>query len=133
MHALCEALFLAMAMHPEAQKKAQEELDAVVGPVRLPEFSDRDALPYTSAILKEVMRWHVIVPMGVLHQTMSDDEPAGFFIPAGTVINTNIWSVHLPLAIKKRSLTQYSPVPNRAMSRDSEDYPGPETFRPERF
>ena len=36
--------------------KAQKELDAVVGQDRLPEFSDRTSLPYTNAILKEVLR-----------------------------------------------------------------------------
>ena len=84
-----------MAMHPEKQKKAQAELDAVVGPHRLPEFSDRDSLPYTRAILKEVMRWHIIVPIGLPHLTMDDDEYNGYFIPARTILNTNIWFVPL--------------------------------------
>nr|VWP02625.1 Candidapepsin (EC (ACP) (Aspartate protease) (Secreted aspartic proteinase) (SAPT) [Ganoderma boninense] len=35
------AFFFAMAAYPEAQKKAQRELDAVVGTARLPDFSDR--------------------------------------------------------------------------------------------
>ena len=33
-----------------------QELYTVVGRDRLPEFSDRPSLPYTNAILKEVIR-----------------------------------------------------------------------------
>ena len=53
-----------MALYPEAQRKAQAEIDAVVGPHRLPDFDDRLSLPYINAIVKESMRWHVIFPLG---------------------------------------------------------------------
>jgi len=59
--------FLAMALYPEVQKKAQGEIDAVIGNNRLPDFSDRDALPYTSAIVKEAMRWQPVTPFGMLN------------------------------------------------------------------
>lgn len=45
-----------MLMHPDVQAKAREELDRVVGPTRLPEFEDRDSLPYVTAIMKELLR-----------------------------------------------------------------------------
>ena len=51
-----EVFFLATAMHPECQKAAQAELDAVVGPARLPDMGDREALPYLDAVLMEVYR-----------------------------------------------------------------------------
>ena len=50
-------IILLMALHPEIQKKAQEEIDRVVGPTRLPGFGDRDALPYISALVKELLRY----------------------------------------------------------------------------
>lgn len=53
-----------MAKYPEAQKKAQAELDAIIGPHRLPEFSDRPSIPYVNALVKEAMRWQVVVPLG---------------------------------------------------------------------
>lgn len=53
-----------MAMYPEVQKKAQEELDAVVGRERLPHFDDRGNLPYINAIIKEVLRWQPVTPIG---------------------------------------------------------------------
>ncbi|EEB96705.1 hypothetical protein MPER_04116, partial [Moniliophthora perniciosa FA553] len=44
--------------------KAQEELDNVLGPGRLPDFTDKDSLPYCTAIMHEVMRWQPIGPVG---------------------------------------------------------------------
>ena len=53
-----------MALYPEVQKKAQAEIDAVVGPDRLPDFHDRPSLPYINAILKELLHWNLVVPLG---------------------------------------------------------------------
>lgn len=51
---------LAMVLHPHVLKKAQEEIDRVIGPKRLPEFDDRENLPYIEAIFQEVLRSVVI-------------------------------------------------------------------------
>ena len=61
-----QTIFLAMALHPEVQKKAQAEIDAVVGLNRLPDFEDRPFLPYINAVVKESMRWHLVAPLGEL-------------------------------------------------------------------
>lgn len=53
-----------MARYPETMKKAQAEIDAVVGNARLPDFSDEDSLPYVGALVKEVLRWRPVVPLG---------------------------------------------------------------------
>lgn len=47
----------AILLHPEAQRKAQEEIDRVVGSGRLPDFSDRDSLPYLECLLQECRRY----------------------------------------------------------------------------
>ncbi|KAJ3019070.1 hypothetical protein NUW54_g182 [Trametes sanguinea] len=80
-----------MIMHPEVQKRAQEELDAVVGSDRLPEHADRPSLPYTDAILKETLRWHNVAPLGMAHGCMEDDEYRGWTIPKGAAIMINLW------------------------------------------
>ncbi|KAJ7196596.1 hypothetical protein B0H12DRAFT_985412, partial [Mycena haematopus] len=49
-------IFLAMATHPMFRKKAQTEIDSVVGTDRLPEFEDRPSLPFVEALYREVMR-----------------------------------------------------------------------------
>lgn len=82
-----------MSLNPEVLRKAHAELDAVVGPDRLPNFSDREELVYVNAIIKEVMRWHTVVPLSVPHSTVADDELHGYFIPAGTVLLPNSWCV----------------------------------------
>jgi cytochrome P450 len=55
-----------MAMFPEVQKKAQAELDAVIGRERLPDFNDYDSLPYINAVVKETLRWQPVLPVGEL-------------------------------------------------------------------
>ena len=52
-----------MTLNPEVARKAQAEIDTVVGSDRLPQISDRPRMHYTDAILKEVLRWQVPAPM----------------------------------------------------------------------
>ena len=58
---------VACLLHPEAQKKARYEIDAVVGRDRLPAFEDRSRLPFVDAMCKEVLRWRPVVPLGTSH------------------------------------------------------------------
>lgn len=83
--------FLAMALYPDVQVKARAELDTVVGPNRLPTFKDRDTLVYTNAIIKEVLRWRPIVPLGMAHRVTQEDIYRGYLIPEGSVIIINAW------------------------------------------
>ena len=55
-----------MQDHPDIQKRAQAELDEVVGPDRLPTFDDRVNLPYIEALCKELLRHNCPVPAGTL-------------------------------------------------------------------
>ncbi|KAF9044254.1 cytochrome P450 [Panaeolus papilionaceus] len=88
-----QTFFLAMVMYPEVMKKAQAELDAVIGPHRLPDYSDRPSLTYINAMVKESMRWQMIIPLAVGHMATEDDEYNGYFIPKGTVLMGNAWSI----------------------------------------
>ena len=85
------SFFLAMATHPEAQRAAQEELDAIVGRDRLPDFDDRDALVYINAVVKECLRWQPVMPLAGHHRSVKDDEYSDFFIPKGTLVIANSW------------------------------------------
>jgi cytochrome P450 len=58
------SFFVAALLHPEIQIRAQEEIDAVTGRVRLPTFDDRPRLPFIDAICKEVQRWRPVTPLG---------------------------------------------------------------------
>lgn len=59
-----ETFVLGMLANPEAQKRAQAEIDSVVGHGNLPDFVDQPALPYVSAIVKETLRWKNVTPIG---------------------------------------------------------------------
>ena len=80
-----------MMVYPEAQRKAQEEIDIVIGNDRLPKFDDRRDLPYTEALLKEVLRWHSITPVAFPHVSTEDNVFEGYFIPKGSWVIPNIW------------------------------------------
>ncbi|KIJ41713.1 hypothetical protein M422DRAFT_229524 [Sphaerobolus stellatus SS14] len=102
---------LAMAMHPNVQEKAQAEIDSVVGTHRLPNFSDRESLPYVNAIIKETLRWQNVSPLNDPHLLTEDDVYNGYFIPKGTIVISCIWTI----------------------LHDPTIYPDPFEFKPERF
>ena len=81
-----KTFFYSMGLHPEIQKRAQEEIDQVVGNQRLPEFHDRESMPYTDAIYREVMRIRPAFPSGVPHASTEDDVYNGYFIPKGRTL-----------------------------------------------
>jgi hypothetical protein len=96
-----------MTMYPDVQKKAQAELDAVIGYGKSPVFDDLSSLPYTNAVMIETFRWQPATPigesltatgililiyrlndclyLGVPHCSVRDDEYDGFFIPKGSI------------------------------------------------
>lgn len=100
-----------MITHPAVFKKAQHELDTVVGTDRLPTFDDRPNLPYLECIVSEVLRWGVPVPLGLPHRLMEDNVYNGRHIARGTLVFANIWN----------------------MLRDAAVYPDPHAFVPERY
>jgi cytochrome P450 len=55
---------LAMVLHPAIQKRIQAEIDSAVGPGRLPTMADSSQLPYLNAVLRELIRWQPISPIG---------------------------------------------------------------------
>lgn len=118
-----ESFFLAMTLQTSAQQKAQAEIDRVVGTDRLPTSADRAHLPYFEALLTEVLRTYIFGPIGVLpfffwmnypcncrsiaglpHVASDDDVHDGYFIPKGSIIITNNWSVICPRFISEASL-----------------------------
>ncbi|KAJ2919075.1 hypothetical protein MD484_g1360, partial [Candolleomyces efflorescens] len=96
------ALLYALASHPDAQRKAQAEIDLVVGMDRLPTVTDMHDLPFVRALVKEVGRWFTVLPLGLSHSNSEDDEYDGFFIPKGTIIFQNNWAMmHDPGVFEK--------------------------------
>lgn len=103
--------FLAMSVYPEVQKRAQKEIDEVIGQSRLPRLEDRPNLPYINAIIKESLRWLPSVPLGIPHAAQEDGELHGFHIPKGAILVPSTWW----------------------FTRDPGVYHDPERFSPERY
>ncbi|GJJ11875.1 hypothetical protein Clacol_006113 [Clathrus columnatus] len=83
-----------MAIHPDIQARAQAQIDDIDGRERMPNFDDFDKLPYVQALIKERLRWRVVVPFGVPHALSEDDIYEGYFIPKGTDCVVNVWGLN---------------------------------------
>ncbi|KAF2178916.1 cytochrome P450 [Zopfia rhizophila CBS 207.26] len=103
--------FLAITLNLEVQKKAQEELDRVIGGNRLPVAADKDSLPYIHAVMLETHRWHPVLPMGLPHASTAEDVCNGYRIPKGALVLPNTWW----------------------FTHDPAVYPDPMKFNPDRF
>ncbi|XP_038621280.1 vitamin D 25-hydroxylase, partial [Tachyglossus aculeatus] len=102
---------LLMALYPNIQGQVQKEIDQWVGPNRAPTLEDKPQMPYTEAVLHEVLRFCNIVPLGIFHATSKDTAIRGYSIPQGTMVITNLYSVHF----------------------DEKYWRDPDVFYPERF
>ncbi|TFK84725.1 cytochrome P450 [Polyporus arcularius HHB13444] len=102
---------MAMILNPDVYKKAQAEIDRVIGEERLLDFDDREKLPYMDCVMQEVLRWNAPVPLGVPHRAIADDIHRGYHIPEGAMMMPNIWW----------------------MTQNPELYSEPERFFPDRF
>ncbi|KAK1445674.1 hypothetical protein CMEL01_09917 [Colletotrichum melonis] len=100
----------AMLQFPEAQARAQAEIDKVVGD-RPPTYEDYARIPYIRMLLKEVWRWRPPVALGHPHITSREVEVGGYRLPKGARIHLNAY----------------------AISRDPARHEDPDRFWPERF
>lgn len=100
-----------MMQHPEVMRKAEEELEQVVGMNNMVEESHLSKLPYLDAVVKETLRLHPPVPLLVPHCPSESCMVGGYTVPKGTVVFFNVW----------------------AMQRDPEAWESPLEFIPERF
>ncbi|GKV04739.1 hypothetical protein SLEP1_g16852 [Rubroshorea leprosula] len=97
--------------NPEALKKAQHELDTIIGRERQVTESDMKNLTYLHAIIKETLRLYPAGPLLVPHESMEDCTVGGYHIPKGTRLFVNASKIQ----------------------RNSRVWPDPHEFRPERF
>lgn len=102
----------AMLVYPDVQRKAQAEIDRVIGPSRLPTMDDIDQLPYVRCCMKETLRWMPTTILGAVpHAVTQDDEYLGYVIPKNAGVLHNVWGIHTD--------------PNR--------HPTPRRFNPDRY
>ncbi|XP_013391248.1 cytochrome P450 2D17 [Lingula anatina] len=90
---------LFLLSYPDVCNKLQSELDEVVGKLRRPTLDDRPNLPFTCATLLEIQRCNNIAPFSGMHKATKDIKVHGFFIPKGTRILADYWSIFMNEAI----------------------------------
>ncbi|XP_013366916.1 PREDICTED: cytochrome P450 2D17-like [Chinchilla lanigera] len=71
---------LLMILHPDVQRRVQQEIDEVIGQGRRPEMGDQARMPFTNAVIHEVQFFRHIDPLGTPHMTSRDTEVQGFLI-----------------------------------------------------
>ncbi|KAJ7276612.1 cytochrome P450 [Mycena rebaudengoi] len=106
-----QSLIMALIAYPEAQKKAQEEVDRVVGEHRMPTLDDLEEMPYIRAMILEAHRFRPVAPLLIPHATIAQEEYKGYVIPKGATIFVNVWGIF----------------------HDPELYDDPESFIPDRY
>ncbi|XP_044530715.1 cytochrome P450 2J2-like [Gracilinanus agilis] len=102
---------LYMASYPEIQGKIQDEIDRVIGQSRLPTMADKENMPYTNAAIHDVQRMGNILPFNVPRMARVDTTVAGYHVPKGALLVTNLTALH----------------------RDPKEWATPDTFNPEHF
>ncbi|XP_031356736.1 probable cytochrome P450 303a1 [Photinus pyralis] len=93
-HALEFAIFY-LVLHPDVQRKAQKELDGVVGSGRLPSLEDKPRLPYIESITMETIRLYGGRSFLVPRRATRDTTFNGYFIPKGTILLGSLRSVFM--------------------------------------
>ncbi|XP_046518344.1 cytochrome P450 2J2 [Equus quagga] len=102
---------LYLALYPEVQEKVHAEINSVIGPGQQPSTAARTSMPYTNAVIHEVQRMGNIIPLNVPREVVVDTSLAGYHLPKGTMILTNLTALH----------------------RDPAEWATPNTFNPEHF
>uniref|UniRef100_A0A8C6Z7E0 Cytochrome P450 2J6-like n=1 Tax=Nothoprocta perdicaria TaxID=30464 RepID=A0A8C6Z7E0_NOTPE len=72
---------LYMVAYPDIQEKVQQELDAVLGSSQSIWYEDRKRLPYTHAVVHEIMRFCSIILIGLPRETVRDTTLLGYPVP----------------------------------------------------
>ncbi|KAJ1087389.1 hypothetical protein NDU88_000564 [Pleurodeles waltl] len=83
---------LYLVNQPEIQEKVQKELSAAIDDSEVIQYEDRKRVPYTNAVIHEVLRMSNIAATGMLKQTVKDTSLQGFSIEKGTLIIANLSS-----------------------------------------
>jgi cytochrome P450 family 619 len=79
---------------PDVAKKAQQQIDAVVGEDRTPVWDDFPKLPIINQLMKETQRIRPVTPISFPHQMLEDTWVDGKLLPKGATIITNLTTIH---------------------------------------
>ncbi|KAI9309013.1 cytochrome P450 [Cunninghamella echinulata] len=101
-----------LSHYPEVQEKLRNEIDAFIKKHnRLPNFNEREELPYLIAVQKECLRYKPVSSLGVPHVVEKDVVVQNYFIPKDSILATSMVAMH----------------------KNPNVYDDPDTFNPDRF
>ncbi|CAN6817728.1 unnamed protein product, partial [Brassica oleracea] len=80
--------------HPEILNRARIEIDELTGSDRLVDEQDIVNLPYLQNIVSETFRLYPALPLLVARMSSNDCTVTGYDMPRGTMLLTNVWSMH---------------------------------------
>ncbi|EIE82190.1 hypothetical protein RO3G_06895 [Rhizopus delemar RA 99-880] len=107
--------FAILSQMPEVQAKLTKELDewkSKHASGAIPRFNeDRESLPYSVCVQKEIMRFRPATNFGIPHMASEDVTVNGYFIPKGTILISSMAAMH----------------------KNPNFYEDPNEFKPERF
>ncbi|KAK7461952.1 hypothetical protein VKT23_008385 [Stygiomarasmius scandens] len=109
--AFLHTIIMCLIAFPDVKKKAQEEIDRVVGDDRTPRMEDLEDMPYVKALIKETHRFRPVAPLALPHAMLTDGTYRAYTIPKGTIIFANTWGIY----------------------HDPDLFDDPEMFKPERY
>ncbi|RCN39450.1 unspecific monooxygenase [Ancylostoma caninum] len=82
--------FSFLLLHPEVKSRLEEELLSVTKGHRDISIKDRQMTPYFNAVLTEIHRCAMIVPLSMWKDTSEDTVVGAYLIPKGTAISAQI-------------------------------------------
>jgi cytochrome P450 len=85
---------MTMAGNPDVLKKAQEEVDRVIGRTRLPGKDDTGCLPFIRACMLEITRWRPVTVLAIPHSSIADDTYGSYNIPKDSDVIINAWQIN---------------------------------------
>nr|XP_023019296.1 probable cytochrome P450 303a1 [Leptinotarsa decemlineata] len=104
--------FLYLILNQDVQRKAQEEIDRVIGKYRNPRLDDRPNMPYVECVVMESLRMFGGRCFTVPHRALKDTELFGYSIPKDVLVIGNLYG---------------------AMLEEGGSFEEPAMFKPERF
>ncbi|XP_077195440.1 cytochrome P450 2D14-like [Paroedura picta] len=84
---------LKMVLHPEVQKRVQEEIEEVLGSDKPATMKDQPNLPYTNAVIHEIQRCADVIPIAFPYRAQRDVQIDKFVVPKGTTVVNYLSSV----------------------------------------
>ncbi|KAM3834580.1 cytochrome P450 2J2-like [Vipera latastei] len=84
---------LVMANHLDVQDKVHEEIKEALGSSHSICYQDRKKVPYTNAVIHEIMRNKFILLFGLPRQCVKDVYLSNFLIPKGAILTPDLRSV----------------------------------------